>query len=92
MVHGQNNYVHFVRRAPFRQGLRGPQPRLNKGPPGPGSDIQNSSRTRKTLKMSLLPAPERGPINVMSLQAPKDLKGPCNDWPLTRIIPPICFT
>jgi hypothetical protein len=55
--------------------LRGTQPRLNKGPPGPGSDLQNSYKTRKTLKMSQLPAPERGPVNVMSLQAPKDLKG-----------------
>jgi hypothetical protein len=26
----------------FRPGLRGPKPRLNKGPPGPGSDLQNS--------------------------------------------------
>jgi hypothetical protein len=40
------------------QRLRGPQPQLNKGPPGPGSDLQNSSKTRKTLKMSMLPAPE----------------------------------
>jgi hypothetical protein len=53
----------------------GPQPRLNKGPPGPESDLQNLSKTRKTLKISYLPAPERETVNVMSLQAPKDLKG-----------------
>jgi hypothetical protein len=73
MVRGQNHYVHYVHRARVRRRLRGPQPRLNKGPPGPGSDLKNSSETRKTLKMSKLPAPERNPI--MSLQAPKDLKG-----------------
>jgi hypothetical protein len=40
----------YVRRAPFRQGLRGPKPWL--GPLGPGSDLQNSYKTRKTLKMT----------------------------------------
>jgi hypothetical protein len=35
--------------SPFRRGLRAPQPRLNKGPRGPGSDLQNSY---KTLKVS----------------------------------------
>jgi hypothetical protein len=38
--------------SPLYAGLRGPQPRLNNGPPGPGSDLQNSYKTRKTLKVS----------------------------------------
>jgi hypothetical protein len=41
-----------------------------------GPDLQNSSKTRKTFKISKLPVPEKGPVNVMSLQAPKDLKEP----------------
>jgi hypothetical protein len=32
--------------------------------------------TRKMLKISELPAPERGPVNIMILQTPTDIKGP----------------
>jgi hypothetical protein len=59
---------------PFKRGLRGLQPRLNKWPPSPGPDVQDKFKMHKMLKMSKLPAPppQRGPLNVKTpIETPK---------------------
>jgi hypothetical protein len=61
---------------PTLGGAEGAAAPAQQGTTSPGSNLQNSYKIRKKLKMSQLPAPERGPVNVMSLQAPKDLKRP----------------